>query len=104
MDFQSQAVADPVEESAPAAVPDFRGVTPRAEPVTKVLLGSPAVEARADLAKNAFLSLNDGGVEVVEGFGGASFHHGTGDIPEIPGTGITGKDVEDNGLMGAQRA
>jgi hypothetical protein len=41
---------------------------------------------------------------LLKGFRRPSFDHRAGDVAKVTGTGIAGKNVEDDGLMGAERA
>ena len=74
------------------------------EPVPQILLRFLAVETRPEIFKNPFLPLGHGGPKPVEGIRGAAFDDRAGDVAEITGAGIAGKDVEDDGLVGAERA
>jgi hypothetical protein len=104
MNFESKSVSDPVKEAVPPAIFDFGRVALVLEPFAKFVLDFFAVGASAGLAEDTLLALNDGIAEVAKFFGGLAFDHGSGDIAKVPRLWVTGKDVEDDGLVRAKGA
>ena len=102
MNFESKSVSDPMKEAVPSALFDFGRVTLVMEPVAKLTLDFFAVGASTGLAEDTLLALNDGMAEVTKFFGGLAFDHGSGDIAEVTRLWVTGKDVEDDGLVSAK--
>jgi hypothetical protein len=103
MNFEAEAVSHTVEKSGPAPAPDLGGITTVPKPVAEFVLGFLAVESRSKLSKNPFLALGDRGVYLLKSLRRPAFDHRAGDVSEITGAGIAGKDIENNGLMGAER-
>jgi hypothetical protein len=91
-----------MKEAVPSALFDFGRITLVLEPVAKLALDFSAVGASTGLAENTLLALNDGMAEVAKFFGGLAFDHGSGDIAEVTRLWVTGKDVEDDGLVRAK--
>ena len=104
MNLQSKSVSDPMKEAVPSAFFDFGRVTLVLEPFAKLALDFFAVGASTGLAEDTLLALNDGIAEVTKFFGGLAFDYGSGDIAEVTRLWVTGKDVEDDGLVSAKRA
>jgi len=104
VNFEAKAVSHSVEKSGPAPAPNLGGITAAPKPVAEFVLGLLAVESRSKLSKNPFLALGDRGVHLLKSLRRPALDHGTGDVAEVTGTGIAGKDVEDDGLVGAERA
>ena len=102
VNFKSKSVSDPMKETVPSALFDFGRITLVLEPVAKLALDFFAVGASTGLAEDTLLALNNGIAEVAKFFGGLAFDHGSGDIAEVTRLWVTGKDVEDDGLMSAK--
>jgi hypothetical protein len=99
VNFEPKSVSDSVKKAVPSAIFDFGRVTFVLEPVAKLALDFFAVGASTGLAEDALLALNDGIAEVAKFLGGLAFDHGSGDIAEVTRLWVTGKDVEDDGLV-----
>jgi len=104
VDFQSKPMADPVEEAGPSALAHLGGVTLILEPGAQLGLDLVSVGQGPGLLENPPLAAHNGIAELLEGLWGATFDHGSGDIPEETCFSASRKDVEDDGLVSAEGA
>ena len=104
VDFQTQAMTGAMKEALHSAVHLAGFVTGGGEQFLHGLVNARGLRAGAHEVEGGILSAEDGIVELAHGFARATFDHCPRDVAKITGLLGTRKDVEDDRLVGAQRA
>ena len=104
MDLQTEAVAGAMEKTLHAAVAPARPITFAHEEVLNGAMHVRGWHPGAHLLERQALALKHRVVQLPHRLTRPATDHGAGDIAEIAGLLGAGKDVQDNGLIGAQRA